>query len=67
MEAASMAGIRVTILPNGLISVFDYGCKWAACYKFNGTQLEHHSGGTDHVDYRRAIASFLAGVYELSN
>ena len=49
-----MREFTVSVLPNGLIRLWDDRCKWAVFYRPDG---EFHSGSIDHPKYREAIAN----------
>lgn len=48
--------IRVELLPNGYLRVFDYSCNWSALYTMQG---EHYSGAVDSHAYRVAVREWL--------
>lgn len=48
--------MRVELLPNGYLRVYDYGCNWSALYTMQG---EYYSGAVDSPKYRQAVREWL--------
>lgn len=47
---------RIERLPNGLILLFCYACRWNVCYNADGT---YRHGGRNHPKYAAAVAAWL--------
>ena len=51
---------RVTVLPNGLVQVFDRACAWSTCYRVEQGTAVFEFGQNDSAAMRRAAESVEA-------